>query len=117
MTRKCAGCNKRALGGAPMLHNHVWLQLAAKNEILCWSCLLNRATERRVYLSLESLKPCPVNLFGWPRSWFNLFAEHNSPPTIVDAEWSEAARLGQWLDEQESTEKTSVQLTLPMGRH
>jgi hypothetical protein len=105
--RKCAGCGKRDVEGeAPMLHDHLWLQLADRNEILCCACFFDRAAERQVALSLEALRPCPFNLFHWPRSWFNLFAEHNTPPTIVDAEWSEAAKLTwpepavrQWLEE------------------
>lgn len=40
------------------LHNHVWLSLAAKKEILCLEC-----TEKRLgrQLTLEDFKDVPVN--------------------------------------------------------
>jgi hypothetical protein len=49
--------------------------------------MFDRAIERKVRLGLSSLKPCPVNLFHWPRSDFNLFARMEIPPTRVSPEW------------------------------
>ena len=45
--------------------------------------------QRRVYLELSSLKPCPFNLFHWPRSFFNFFAKGTPPPTRMSPEWRE----------------------------
>ena len=76
--RECDGCHKRDFRSAPMLFDDVWQKLAGAREILCFSCMLKRAKERKVHLGLSSLKPCPVNLFHWPRSWFNLFAQNGN---------------------------------------
>lgn len=86
---KCDSCHRTDVSSAPMLHDSVWVQLADEHETLCFSCMLARAKERKVYLSLSSLKPCPVNLFHWPRSWFNLFAKETPPPTRMSPEWRE----------------------------
>ncbi len=52
--------------------------------------MFNRAMQRRIFLSLQSLEPCVINLWHWPRSWFNLFASLEIPPTRVPAEWRTA---------------------------
>ena len=64
-------------------------KLAGKRETLCTDCMFERAIERKVDLGLSSLKPCPVNLFHWPRSYFNLFAQVETPPTRMSPEWRE----------------------------
>ena len=88
---RCDGCGKswRKVSAAPVLHDHIWLQIADTHEILCVGCMFERAAERKVYLELSSLRPCPFNLFHWPRSYFNLFAEMETPPTRVPPEWRE----------------------------
>ena len=105
----------RHIAMAPMLHDCVWLRLAAKHERLCFHCMLERAKERKVRLNLSSLRPCPWNLDGWPYSWFNFFAAKETPPTRVSPDWHEpmdyVIRRGltdgakqkfvDWLDEQE----------------
>jgi hypothetical protein len=109
--RCCDDCHKSFddVPLAPMLHDHVWTQLAAKNETLCTSCMFKRAIEHKVYLDLSSLRPCAFNLYGWPRSDFNLFAQGN-PPTRVSEEWRKAwfefcpkgsrENYSRWLDEE-----------------
>jgi hypothetical protein len=96
---KCDGCHKHFGDGvdAPVLHDDVWQDIADQSETLCAQCMFTRAGERRVYLSLASLKPCACNLFHWPHSWFNLFASVEPPPTVVDYEWRAAARMLQTL--------------------
>jgi hypothetical protein len=110
--RCCDGCHKSFddVPHAPMLHDHVWARLAAANENLCPGCMLERAIERKVCLDLSSLRPCAFNLFHWPRSYFNLFAGTNTPPTRIPAEWREAwfefcpkgsrENYSRWLDEE-----------------
>jgi hypothetical protein len=90
---KCDDCHRTDVSSAPMLHDSVWVQLADKHETLCDHCMWQRVRERKVHLSLSSLKPCPVNPFHWPRSSFNLFALMETPPTRVDPEWR-----GAWND-------------------
>ncbi len=61
---------------APMLHDAMWRKLAEERETLCFDCMLDRATERQVNLSLTDLLPCPFNLRDWPDSYFNLFRKY-----------------------------------------
>jgi hypothetical protein len=88
----CNECQERLadIRLGPMLYDHVWIQLAAKHERLCFGCMLERATQRNVHLDLSSLSPCAFNLYRWPRSYFNLFAEIETPPTRLSPEWREA---------------------------
>jgi hypothetical protein len=43
-------------------------------------------------LSITSLKPCPVNLFHRPNSWFDLFMSDETGPPDNMAEWQAAMR-------------------------
>jgi len=45
---------------------------------------VRRAAESKVELTLASLMPCAFNLFHWPLSWFNRFAQRERPPTIIN---------------------------------
>jgi hypothetical protein len=123
--RKCDSCGKRNFQPAPMLRDEVWLKLADEHETLCDKCMWQRQRERHVSITIDSLKPCPVNV---ARGWFNLFAQLvNAPPKNI-AEWRAIAfgpwvlfrtelhpwldpdgaapeardRFSQWLDEQEA---------------
>ena len=61
----CDGCDCRLVPErppAPMLHDHIWCQLADPREMLCLACMYMRAAQRDIQLSLASLKPVPVNL-------------------------------------------------------
>ncbi len=87
----CDNCHECDVDVAPMLLDSFWLQLADKHETLCLGCMFDRAIDRKVDLELSSLKPCPFNLLHWPHSWFNLFAEKETPPTLAfDEAWGEA---------------------------
>jgi hypothetical protein len=79
---KCDGCRRsfRKISLGPMLLGDVWCSLAAEHETLCFECILSRATERQVDLSLASLVPCPLNLRDWPHSYFNLFRSTERQP-------------------------------------
>jgi hypothetical protein len=103
---KCDGCSKHNLKPAPMLHDEVWLKLADEHETLCDKCMWRRQRERHVSITINSLKPCPVNLAG---AWFDMFAAlvNASPPNID--EWRAIAfdpwvlcrtggQLHSWLD-------------------
>jgi hypothetical protein len=75
MGSKCDECRRswRKVSAAPELYDKVWLQLADRQETLCFECMLARADKRGVDLDINSLKPCPANLFHTPQSWFDLF--------------------------------------------
>jgi hypothetical protein len=81
-----------------MLHDATWCRFASKNETLCGNCVLQRAINRKVPITLADLRPCPLNLFRWPRSWFNFFAGRENPPTFVSAKWRKAAAGARKLD-------------------
>jgi hypothetical protein len=91
---------------APMLHDHVWGQLARFDEVLCDVCMFKRARDRRIKLSLADLRPCLSNLEYTPRRfwspWFEFFAKDESEPPENLAEWVKALRqaspkLLQWM--------------------
>jgi hypothetical protein len=87
--RKCDGCGSRDFDPAPMLCDEVWLKLADARELLCNTCMWRRQRERHVSITIDSLKPCPVNL---ARGWFDLFARLvNAPPDNI-TEWRASAR-------------------------
>lgn len=89
MTRACDGCGKRDFTPAPMLRDEVWLKLADESELLCDGCMWRRQHERHVSITINSLKPCGVNLASF---WFDLFAgDENAPPENI-AEWQALAR-------------------------
>ena len=92
----CDGCrqNWNKVSAGPMLCDGTWRRLADKSETLCGDCILARSIKRQVPITLADLKPCPFNLFGWPQSWFNLFASIARPPTVVSAKWRDAAAGG-----------------------
>jgi hypothetical protein len=54
-----------------MLHDHVWLQFAHKGESLCFECVCDRADLCGVELSLASLRPCPFNVPGYFKVFFD----------------------------------------------
>jgi hypothetical protein len=87
--KPCDGCSKRDFTPAPMLRDEVWLKLADKNELLCDDCMWRRQRKRRVSLTINSLRPCPINL---ARFWFDLFARRENAPPENIAEWQELAR-------------------------
>ena len=84
---ECDSCHRSDVPSAPMLFDDVWAKLADERETLCPNCMFERAIERKVYLELSSLKPCPVNLFHWPRSDYNLFVQGEPQPTQMSPEW------------------------------
>jgi hypothetical protein len=86
---KCDGCGRRDFISAPMLHDEVWLKLADKHETLCDECMWRRERKRHVTVTLDSLKPCPINL---GRGWFDLYARHENAPPENIAEWQALAR-------------------------
>jgi len=93
----CDGCDCRLVPErppAPMLHDHIWCQLADPREMLCLDCMFMRAAQRDIRLSLASLKPVPVNLVCNPWSWFDLFLNFNKNklPRDFDLQaWRQAA--------------------------
>ena len=103
---KCDGCGDRDFDPAPILRDEVWLKLADKHELLCIDCMWRRQRERHVSITINALKPVPVNL---ARGWFDLFAQlANAPPENI-AEWRSFAtdpwvlsrrggQLHPWLD-------------------
>jgi hypothetical protein len=72
----------------PILHDHIWRQLAGPHEALCLMCMGQRAAHRLGrMLTLADLRPCSWNLFHRPHSWFDLFVEmEGAPPSNLD-EW------------------------------
>ena len=94
---RCDGCDRRLVPErppAPMLHDHIWCQLADPREMLCLDCMFMRAAQRDIRLSLASLKPVPVNLVCNPWSWFDLFLNFNKNklPRNFDLQaWRQAA--------------------------
>src|SRR5262245_7909320 len=87
--RKCDGCGRRDFQPAPMLRDEVWAKLADARELLCDRCMWRRRHERHVSLTIDSLKPCGINLAV---PWFDVFALHmNAPPDNI-AEWQAIAR-------------------------
>src|SRR5215813_3244414 len=104
--RKCDGCGRRDFQPAPMLRDEVWSRLADARELLCDRCMWRRQRERHVSITIDSLKPCPVNV---ARGWFNEFARLvNAPPQNI-AEWRAIAfdpwvlsrqggKLHPWID-------------------
>jgi hypothetical protein len=93
----CDGCDRRLVPErppAPMLHDHIWCQLADPREMLCVDCMVMRAAQHDIRLSLASLKPVPVNLVCNPWSWFDLFLNFNKNklPRNFDLQaWRQAA--------------------------
>jgi hypothetical protein len=87
--RKCDGCGSRNFDPAPMLRDEVWSKLADARELLCIDCMWQRQHERHVNITINSLKPCPINL---ARFWFDLFARHENAPPANIAEWQALAR-------------------------
>lgn len=87
----CDDCDAEDIG--PMLYDEAWARLARPHERLCFRCMLRRASERRVDLSIASLRPCPVNLFHSPRSWFDLFMSREIKPPANIEEWQQARVL------------------------
>ena len=87
----CDACGKaRApfdLG--PMLHDHIWQQIAAPGErMLCDMCMYDRAFEwLGRTLALADLQPCSFNLFHRPDSWFDVFSHWEEGPPQNLAEW------------------------------
>jgi hypothetical protein len=76
---------------APMLREEVWEQLTDYPGVqMCARCMFARAAESKVELTLASLMPCAFNLFHWPLSWFNRFAQRERPPTIINPAWRAA---------------------------
>jgi hypothetical protein len=72
-----------------MLRDEVWIKLSDARELLCDRCMWRRQRERHVSITINALKPCPVNLIG---AWFDLFARLvNAPPDKI-AEWRAFAR-------------------------
>src|SRR5262245_22993850 len=92
---KCTACHARFganVRHAPMLTDAAWSLLADKHDNLCTKCFYARAEERDVHLTLAMLKPCPVNLFHRPHSWFDLFTRGiDDQPVDIEA-WAEADR-------------------------
>ena len=73
-----------------MLHDRSWIQLAPPNITLCNDCMLKRAADKHIKLTLADLTPCPFNLRHGPLSWFELFAKEETAPPHNLAEWQEA---------------------------
>jgi hypothetical protein len=101
-TRRCDGCHQSldqrlrshvALG--PIVHDHIWRQLADAGERLCDACMYQRAWDRlgRV-LTLADLRPCRWNLYGQPNSWFDIFVD-DAPPSDL-AEWRNVGEPGEF---------------------
>jgi hypothetical protein len=81
VSAKCNGCGRRDFQPAPMMRDEVWLKLADAHELLCIDCMWRRQHERHVSITINSLKPCLINL---ARFWFDLFARHeNAPPENI----------------------------------
>ena len=74
----CADCRrslsgpKRSTLACPMLRGETWRKLANGPEELCFECMLDRARERDVAISIGDLIPSAFCLFHWPRSHFNV---------------------------------------------
>jgi hypothetical protein len=80
MSSRCDGCRQtfRKVPLGPMLLTTTWRKIAAQQETLCLECIVDRAIERKIVLSLRTLRPCPFNLLHWPLSYFNFFNSLNS---------------------------------------
>jgi hypothetical protein len=80
----------------PILHDHIWRQIADPAEALCWDCMLQRAVQRLWrMLTLADLRPCRWNLWHRPYSWFDLFVEiEGAPPSNL--EWHSVVDPGEF---------------------
>lgn len=105
-TFKCDDCARspELTEIAPMLHDDVWRKLAGPRQKLCAQCMFVRAAARNVRLTLESLKPCQLNLTFSPVSWFDLFAAIETKPLanldpwrVVATELRDAAPPREWI--------------------
>jgi hypothetical protein len=72
-----------------MLRDEAWLKLGDKHELLCDDCMWRRAHERHFTITLNDLKPCPINV---ARFWFDLIARQEKAPPENIAEWQAIAR-------------------------
>jgi len=94
----------------PIVHEHIWRQLAKDRECLCDKCMYRRAVYRLGrMLSIADLRPCEWNLFDRPYPWLDLFVEMEGAPQSSLADWRNvASNLGIALPEGKSdTTKTS----------
>jgi hypothetical protein len=81
----------------PVLHNHIWRQIAEPCEVLCLLCMGKRAVQRLGrHLALADLIPSRWNLWGQPHSWFDLFAELEGKPPSSLAEWRSVGDPGEF---------------------
>lgn len=87
---QCDACHQslKKVPLAPMLHDHIWNQLASRHErMLCATCVFERADRLLDHrLSLEDLRPCSFNLVPGP-CWFDFFrSDGHHDPKVFD-EW------------------------------
>ena len=81
----------------PIVHDHVWRQLADPREALCVTCMCLRAVQRLGrMLTLSDLRPCRWNLYGQPHSWLDLFVEMEGAPPSNLAEWRSVGEPGEF---------------------
>lgn len=87
-SHRCDAC-RRSFGKvqiAPMLHDHVWLQIAGDRELLCERCTRQRAKYHLGRdITLADLHPCRCNMYRSP-PWFAVLAPGNMTPEL-DAQW------------------------------
>jgi hypothetical protein len=79
----------------PMLQDEVWQRLVDPGmRFLCFNCMSERARERlNRLLRLADLRPCAMNLFHRPDSWFDLFLE-------MEAAHDPANHLHEWHEQE-----------------
>jgi hypothetical protein len=106
----CSACRQSFDGvpQAPMLFDGSWRKLAHPRELLCADCFFAREVQRRICITLADLRPCPVNLFHRPRSWFDLFAKDEAAE-VVEA-WLKMAQRHEesWKERRKQWEREAA---------
>ena len=91
----CDGCGRRFRDPrrlAPMLNDDVWTRFADKREVLCPECMFARARALEIKVTFFDLRPCPFNIWGRRRSWFDLFLGVEKQRPDLEP-WQEALEL------------------------
>jgi hypothetical protein len=81
----------------PIVHDHIWQQIAEPDERLCLECMEKRGWQRfGRTLMLADLWPCEWNLIGQPYSFFDLYLSSESAPPTNLAEWRSVGKPGEF---------------------
>jgi MoaA/NifB/PqqE/SkfB family radical SAM enzyme len=100
LSYRCDACDRslKKVEAAPMLHDHVWLEIAAGLNLLCEHCARQRAKHYLGRdLTLADLHPCAFNMNRSP-PWFVVLTPGNMTPDL-HAQWVVVIAQGKAGDE------------------